>query len=81
MDSTRFSVGSGSENKMVMVSGCDTGYFIRDGSVYKSGCSTDLSVNNAGEIYKGGTYTGYVISGGSILKESDKGYNIEWMFS
>lgn len=83
MYSTNFSVGSGSENKMIMRGGCDTGYFIRGESVFKSGCSTDLSVNYNGQIMKSGTFTGYVVtSGGSIMKEEeDKGYNIDWMFS
>ena len=78
MASTNYTVGSGG---MIMRSGCDTGYFVRDGDIYKSGCSTSFSVNNNGMILKNGSETGYVIRSGSISQESDKGHNIDWMFN
>jgi hypothetical protein len=78
MSGTNYSVGSGG---MIMRSGCDTGYSVSGSAIYKSGCSTDLSVGNSGQIMKGGSDTGYVISGGSIMKDSDKGYSIDWMFN
>jgi len=81
MTSTNYTIGNGS-NKMIMRGGCDTGYFIGTGSeIFKGGCSIGMSVNNAGKIIKNGSETGYVISGNSIMKESDKGYNIDWMFN
>jgi len=78
MSSTNFSVGS---SGMIMRSGCDTGYSVSGSSIQKRGCSTDLSINNGGKIFKGGSDTGYVVSGGSIMKDSDKGYSIDWMFN
>jgi len=81
MTSTNYTIGNGS-NRMIMKSGCDTGYFIGTGSeIFKSGCSTGMSVDYAGKILKSGSETGYVISGSSIMRESDKGYNIDWMFN
>ena len=81
MTSTNYTVGSGSQ-KMIMRGGCDTGYFIGTGDgIFKSGSSTGMSVNSAGKILKNGSETGYVISGSSIMKESDKGHNIDWMFN
>jgi len=76
--STSFTVGDGG---MVMKSGFDTGYFVKNGEIFKSGNSTGLSVGNDGMIKKSGSDTGYVISGGSIRKDSDKGYSIDWIFS
>jgi hypothetical protein len=82
MESTNFSVGSGNPTKMIMRSGCDTGYFERDGDIYKGGSSTDLSIGYDGRIKKGGSDTGYVVgSGGQIMKDSDKGYSLDWLFS
>jgi len=79
MSSTNFSVGS---SGMIMRSGCDTGYTVSGSSILKSGCYTDLSVNNGGKILKNGSETGYVVgSGGTIMKESDRGHNIDWMFN
>jgi len=81
MTSTSYTIGSGSK-KMIMKSGCDTGYFIGTGSeIFNSGNSTGMSVNNAGRILKNGSETGYVINGSSIVQESDKGHNIDWMFN
>ena len=81
MTSTNYTVGSGSQ-KMIMRGGGDTGYFIGTGDgIFKSGGSTGMSVNSAGKILKNGSETGYVISGSSIMEESDKGYNIDWMFN
>ena len=78
MMSTSYSVGGG---KMIMRGGCDTGYSISGSSILKGGCYTDLSIDNAGKIKKGGSDTGYVVGGGgSIMKDSDKGFNIDWMF-
>jgi len=51
------------------------------GMIMKSGCDTGMTVNNAGKIFKNGSETGYIISGGIIIKESDKGYSIDWMFN
>jgi len=79
MSSTNFSMGS---SGMIMRSGCDTGFYVSGSSILKSGSSTDMSVNNGGQIMKGGSFTGYVVgSGGMIMKESDNGYNIDWMFN
>ena len=79
MSSTNFSVGS---SGMIMKSGCNTGYCISGSSILKGGCSTDLSVDNGGNIKKGGSDTGYSVgSGGTIMKDSDKGYSIDWMFN
>jgi len=81
MTSTSYTIGSGS-NKMIMKGGCDTGYFIGTGSeIYKGGCYTGMAVNNAGKILKNGSETGYIINGSLIMKESDKGHNIDWMFN
>jgi len=81
MGSTNYSFGSGSE-KMIMRSGCDTGYYERDGNIYRSGSSTDMSVGNDGKIWKGGSDTGYSVgSGGTVMQDSDKGYSIDRMFS
>jgi len=82
MESTNFSVGSG-DQKMIMNGGNNTGYFVgTGGEIFQSGNSTGLSVGNDGRIKKNGSDTGYVIgSGGTIMKESDKGYSIDWMFN
>jgi len=81
MTSTNFTVGSGSQ-KMIMKGGCDTGYFVGTGSeIFKGGFSTGMKVDNSGKILKNGSETGYVISGSSIMKESDKGHSIDWMFN
>jgi len=81
MTSTNYTISSGS-NKMIMKSGCDTGYFIGTGSeIFKSGCSTRMSVDYAGKILKNGSDTGYVICGSSIMKDTDNGHNIDWMFN
>jgi len=67
---------------MIMKGGFDTGYFARDGKIFKSGSSTDLSIGNDGRIKKGSSDTGYLVgSSGTIMKESDKGYSIDWLFS
>jgi hypothetical protein len=79
MSSTNFSVGS---SGMIMRSGGDTGYSVSGSSILKGGSSTDMSVNNNGNILKGGSFTGYTVgSGGAIMKESDNGYSIDWMFN
>ena len=76
---TNYTVGSGG---MIMRTGCDTGYNVSGNSIFKSGSYTDLSVDNSGRILKGGSDTGYTIgSGGTITKDSDKGYSIDWMFN
>ena len=76
---TNYTVGSGG---MIMRTGCDTGYNVRDGNIYKSGSFTDLSVDNGGRILKSGSDTGFTIgSGGTIMKDSDKGYSLDWMFN
>jgi len=81
MTNTNYTVGS-SSNRMIMKSGCDTGFFISTGSeIFKSGCSTGMSVDYSGKILKNGSETGYIINGSSIMQESDKGHNIDWMFS
>lgn len=81
MESTVFSVGNG-DTKMIMKNGLDTGYFARNGQVFKGGSSTDLSIGNDGKLKKGGSETGYLVgSGGKIMKDSDKGYSIDWMFN
>jgi len=82
MESTNYSVGSGNPTKMIMRSGCDTGYYERDGDIYRGGASTDISIGYDGSIKKGGSDTGYVVgSGGNIMKDSDKGYSIDRIFS
>ena len=83
MTSTRFTVASVSNGGMIMKSGCDTGYYVSsDGrTILKGGCSTNLSVDNNGKIMKGGSDTGYVINGGSIMQNSENGYNIDWIFN
>jgi len=43
MGSTCFSIGNG-DTKMIMKSGLDTGYFARNGQIFKGGSSTDLSI-------------------------------------
>jgi len=64
-----------------MKSGSDTGFSVSGSSIVRGGSSTDLSIDNGGRILKGGSDTGYVVgSGGTINKESDKGYNIDYMF-
>jgi len=78
MSSTNYTVGS---KGMIMKSGCDTGYSVNGSNIYKSGCSTSFYINNNGMIMKNGSETGYVINGGSIMQESNKGYNIDWMFN
>jgi len=81
MSGTSFTVGSGG---MIMRSGCDTGYYVSsDGrTVLKGGCFTDLSIGNDGKIIKGGSDTGYFVGGGgSIMKGSDNGYSIDWIFN
>jgi len=81
MTSTNYTVGDGSK-KMIMRGGLDTGYFVgTESGIFKSGISTGMKVDNAGKILKNGSETGYVISGRSIMKESDKGHSIDWMFS
>jgi len=81
MTSTNYTIGSGSQ-KMIMRSGSDTGYFVGTGDeIYKSGSSTGMKVDSSGKILKNGSETGYVISGSSIMKESDKGHSIDWMFN
>jgi len=45
------------------------------------GMSANFTVGDGGMIMKSGFDTGYVISGGSIRKDSDKGYSIDWMFN
>lgn len=81
MNSTNYTIGSSSQ-KMIMRSGCDTGYFVGTGDeIFKGGSSTGMKVDNAGKILKSGLETGYVISGSSIMKESDKGHSIDWMFN
>jgi len=78
--STSFTVGS---DGMIMKSGCNTGFSVSSDkrTILKSGCFTDFTVDNSGKIMKGGSDTGYVISGGTIMKDSDKGYSIDWMFN
>ena len=81
MESTNFSVGGG-ETKIIMRGGLDTGYFARNGEIFKSGISTGLSIGYDGKIKKNGSDTGYIVgSGGAIMKDSDKGYSIDYMFS
>ncbi|MCL2193985.1 MAG: hypothetical protein FWB78_11410 [Treponema sp.] len=45
-----------------MKSGFDTGYFAKNGEIFKSGISTDLSIGYDGRIKKGGADTGYFVS-------------------
>jgi len=78
MSSTNYTIGSCG---MIMKSGCDTRYSVSGSNILKSGCSTKFSVSNGGKIMDGGSETGFVISGSSIMKESDKGYSLDWMFS
>ena len=81
MNSTNFSVGS---SGMIMKSGCDTGYKVSSNrkTILKGGSSTKFSIDNNGKIMDGSSYTGYLVgSGGKIMKESDKGYSIDWMFN
>ena len=79
MASTRYTVGSGG---MIMRDGCDTGYFARDGKIYKGGSSTEFSIDNGGKILKGSSFTGYRVGGGGkIAKDEDKGFSIDWMFN
>jgi hypothetical protein len=79
MSNTSYTVGS---SGMIMKSGCDTHYSVSSsGIIHKYGGSTGLSVDNSGKIKKDGSETGYVVSGGTtIMKESDKGYDIDWLF-
>jgi len=81
MINTNYTICNGS-NKMIMKNGCDTGYFIGTGSeIFKSGCSTDMSVDYSGRLLKNGSETGFIINGSSIMKESDKGHSLDWMFN
>ena len=81
MTSTNYTVGSGSQ-KMIMRGGCDTGYFVGTGDeIFKSGNYTGMKVDYSGKILKNGSETGYIINGSSIMKESDKGHSIDWMFN
>ena len=78
MTSTNFTVGSGG---MIMKSGCDTGYAVNGNNIFKAGFSTGMTIDNSGKIMKSGSETGYVISGGTIMKDSDKGYSLDWMLN
>jgi len=42
-----------------------------DGMIIKRSFDTGMTVNYVGKILKNGPETGYIISGGSITKESD----------
>jgi len=78
MASTNYTVGSGG---MIMRSGCDTGYYVSGKDILKGGSFCNLSVGNDGRIMKDGSDTGYVVRGGSsVMKDSDKGYDIDWLF-
>jgi hypothetical protein len=79
MNSTNYTIGS---SGIIMKSGCDTGYFVSGSSILKGGCYTDFSVNNGGKILKNGSETGFIVgSGGMVMQESDRGFNINWMFN
>ena len=78
MTSTNYTVGS---SGMIMRNGCDTGYNVSGKDILKGGSFCNLSVGNDGRIMKSGSDTGYVISSGTIMKDSDKGYSIDWMFN
>jgi len=80
MSSTDYTVGSGSRG-MIMRYGSDTGYYVSGNDILRYGSYCNLTIDNNGRILKSGSDTGYVIARGSIMKDSDKGYSIDWIFN